>query len=368
MTCKMAMVVFLSAGLALALQAQQPQVVPTGSTSNTLAVVPALAVTNGAQIQFDNPVYDFGRVTAGDVVKHTFIFTNTGNQTLELADVHPSCGCTTAGDWTRKVEPGQTGSIPLQVNTANFNGAVTKMVTVTCNAKPQSSLVLQIKGTIFWAIEISPSFVVLYIPPDSPKATNVVRIINHLDQPLTLSQPESTNAAFTASLKTKTEGKEFELTILSVAPFGAGGMQSFIHLKTSLTNRPVLAVPFVASLVPVVSAMPPVLMLPGGPLAAKTPATITFQNNSTNHVTLSEPQLEVPGAEVDFKEGQPGRYTASLTFPQGFEITPGRAPRFKVKSNDPRLPTLEVPIMQQPKPATPPPTATPTAAGTTPKA
>ncbi len=360
--------VFLSTALAVALQAQQPQVVPGGSASNATALGTAQAVTNGPQIQFDNQIYDFGRVTAGDVVKHTFIFTNTGNQTLELSDVHPSCGCTTAGDWTRKVEPGQTGSIPLQVNTANFNGAVTKTVTVTCNAKPQSSLVLQIKGTIFWPIEISPSFVVLYIPPDSPKATNVVRIINHLDQPLTLSQPESTNAAFTASLKTKTEGKEFELTISSVAPFGAGGIQAFIHMKTSLTNRPVLAVPFVASLVPVVSAMPPVVMLPGGPLSAKTPVTVSFQNNSTNHLTLSDPQLEIPGAEVDFKEGQPGRYTASLTFPQGYEITPGQSPRFKVKCSDARLPILEVPIMQQPRPPAPPPTAAPASAATTPKA
>src|SRR5689334_22874776 len=128
MTCKKAIIGWLSAGLTVALQAQQPQAVPGVNTGSSAAAVPAPS-TGGPQIQFDNQVYDFGKVTAGDVVKHTFVFTNTGTQTLELSDVHPSCGCTTAGDWTRKVEPGQTGSIPLQVNTANFNGAVTKTVT-----------------------------------------------------------------------------------------------------------------------------------------------------------------------------------------------------------------------------------------------
>src|SRR5215510_7123219 len=111
MTCKKAMIGWLSATLAIALQGQQPQAVPGVNTSNTTAAVSIPAVTGGPQIQFDNQVYDFEKVTAGDVVKHTFIFTNTGNQTLELTDVHPSCGCTTAGDWTRKVEPGQTGLI-----------------------------------------------------------------------------------------------------------------------------------------------------------------------------------------------------------------------------------------------------------------
>src|SRR5690349_7331106 len=51
----------------------------------------------GPKAQFAVPVYDFGRVQAGDVVKYTFIFTNTGDQTLEVSHVQPSCGCTTAG-------------------------------------------------------------------------------------------------------------------------------------------------------------------------------------------------------------------------------------------------------------------------------
>ncbi len=35
-------------------------------------------------IKFDSSVFDFGRVRAGTPVKHDFVFTNTGNGTLEI--------------------------------------------------------------------------------------------------------------------------------------------------------------------------------------------------------------------------------------------------------------------------------------------
>lgn len=35
-------------------------------------------------LKFDSSVFDFGRVRAGTPVKHDFVFTNTGNGTLEI--------------------------------------------------------------------------------------------------------------------------------------------------------------------------------------------------------------------------------------------------------------------------------------------
>lgn len=41
-------------------------------------------------IQFDTPVYNFGRVRAGQEVRHDFWFTNTGTGPLEILRVKPS--------------------------------------------------------------------------------------------------------------------------------------------------------------------------------------------------------------------------------------------------------------------------------------
>ena len=54
---------------------------------------------------------------SGEPVKYTYVFTNTGDRLLILNSVQPQCGCTAAGEWTKQVEPGKTGSIPIQFNT-----------------------------------------------------------------------------------------------------------------------------------------------------------------------------------------------------------------------------------------------------------
>src|SRR5262245_19519889 len=60
----------------------------------------------GPRIHFQTPVYDFGKIKSGDPAKYTFIFTNVGDAVLILTNVQPQCGCTTAGEWSRRVEPG----------------------------------------------------------------------------------------------------------------------------------------------------------------------------------------------------------------------------------------------------------------------
>src|SRR5262245_52080705 len=74
--------------------------------------VPAPPPTGGAatpRISFAKESFDFGKINSGDIVKHDFVFTNMGNAVLEITEVRPSCGCTTAGTWDKRVEPGKTG-------------------------------------------------------------------------------------------------------------------------------------------------------------------------------------------------------------------------------------------------------------------
>src|SRR5947208_2700563 len=165
----------------------------------------------GPRIQLASTVYDFGRVEAGDLVKHDFVFTNIGTATLEIRDVRPGCGCTTAGTWTGKIKPGKTGVIPLQFNSANFSGTVEKEASVTSNDPGRSNVVLEIKGTVWKPIDVSASMVAFILSSESAlNEIKSVRIVSNLDQPLKLSDPQCTNESFQAELKTVKEGKEFD--------------------------------------------------------------------------------------------------------------------------------------------------------------
>jgi len=79
-----------------------PAPAPTAPAPIAPGVVARPPATNaptlaGPRVRFATPIYDFGRSKAGDPIKYSFIFTNQGEQTLEITHVQPSCGCTTAG-------------------------------------------------------------------------------------------------------------------------------------------------------------------------------------------------------------------------------------------------------------------------------
>ena len=335
--------------------------IPPPPIAPAAPVAPAVANAGGPRIQFETPTYDFGKINSGAVVKHDFIFTNTGTATLEVTDVRPGCGCTTAGAWTKTVEPGQTGTIPIQFNSGNFSGPVQKNVTVTCNVASQPQTILYFKGTIWKAIDVNPTYA--YFTPLADAQTNdtrIVRIVNNTDEVLTLSAPESANTSFKAELKTIKEGKEFELHISTTPPFGPGTVQGPVTVKTSSTNMPVITVNAIVMVQPVVLAMPSQITLPGGPLAVPTKMTVTVRNNGSSVMAVSEPTVTVAGVEAVIQELQAGKvYSVNLTCPTGFEVGAGQRAELTVKTTHPQYPLIRVPIFQTPRPAQQPPTIPP---------
>jgi len=307
-----------------------------------------------SKIQFADPVYDFGKVTSGEVVKHDFVFTNIGTATLEIKDVRPGCGCTTAGTWDKLVEPGKTGNIPLQFNSANFGGAVLKQATVTCNDPGQSNVVLQIKGTVWKPIDVTPTMAVFNVSSEvQTNETKIVRIVNNLDQPLTLSDLQCTNKSFTAELKTVKEGKEFELRITAIAPFDAPSIVAPVSIKTSSAKTPVINVTAYVVVQQAVVVMPNQITLPAGPSTNAMHYVVTIRNSGTNSLVLSDPVINVPGASVHVQETQPGKFfSLTLDFPAGFQAEPGQKVELTVKSTHPKFPLITVPVYQAQRPST----------------
>jgi len=332
-----------------------------GPVPTAPAPVPAPATApapSGAKIQFETPTYDFGRAKSGEPVKHTFIFTNTGCETLEVNAVRPGCGCTTAGEFTKRVEPGKTGEIPIQVNTANFNGPIMKNVSVDSNDKLAPTSVLYLKGTVWKPVDINPQFAMINVPPDTQGGSTVVRIINNMEEPITLSNPEVNNPSFTATLKTNQPGKEFEIVVSTVPPIRTGYSQAQVTIKTSSSTVPTLTANIGANVQAAVSVVPQQITLPPGPLANQTMPSITIQNNSTNTLTLSEAETTAKDVQIKLNEANPGRlFTATLTFPQGYELPPGEQAVFTVKTSNPQFSVVKVPITQMQRPQIPVPAA-----------
>jgi hypothetical protein len=100
------------------------------------------------KIKFETTTQDFGQIPEeGGSVTHEFVFTNTGNEPLILADVQASCGCTTP-EWSREpVAPGEKGVVKAEYNPRNRPGVFSKSISVAAN-DPQGTHTLYIKGTV----------------------------------------------------------------------------------------------------------------------------------------------------------------------------------------------------------------------------
>ncbi len=305
-----------------------------------------------ARIAFDTLNHDFGKIESGQVVRHDFIYTNTGNAVLEIREVRPGCGCTTAGTWDKRVEPGQTGKIPIGFNSGSFSGTVTKSVFVSCNDPGQSNVYLQIKASIWTPISISPS--TAYFNLNSETATNetkAIRIVSNLEAPLTLSEPEFTNASFTATLKTVTPGKEFDLLVTPVLPLPTTYASTVISLKTSSDKVPVLKVQATAMMQPVVAVVPSMVMLPEVKVPGAAKPAVTVRNTGAAPLTLSNAQVkDMPGAKVEVKELQPGRvFRLTFDLPADAKLEPGQRVEATVETSHPKHALLSIPIVPAPR-------------------
>lgn len=72
---------------------------------NTLDQEAASTAAEGPELKFKEDSWDFGKIKQGDIVKHYFVFSNTGDLDLVLKDVRTSCGCTAANVADKKISP-----------------------------------------------------------------------------------------------------------------------------------------------------------------------------------------------------------------------------------------------------------------------
>ena len=194
-------------------------------------------------IRFSATTNDFGRVIAGTLLQHDFIFTNTGGATLLVTNVKANCGCTIAGAWTREVKPGGTGKIPLAYQTPKLDWLSVKEATVFCNDPQQPAVRLELRATLWRPVSADPELVILTVTNRVlTDEVGVVRIVNQEAAPLVLSAPVGDNRLFAAELKTIVPGREFELRVRTVPPLDAGKLSGHFTLKTSTTNQPELQV------------------------------------------------------------------------------------------------------------------------------
>lgn len=93
------------------------------------------------KIEFTEDIknFDFGTITEGEQVQHSFKFKNAGDFPLIINNVSASCGCTIP-EWPRDpIGPGEESTILVRFNSKGKEGPQFKTVTIFANTNPATN-------------------------------------------------------------------------------------------------------------------------------------------------------------------------------------------------------------------------------------
>lgn len=95
--------------------------------------------TGLGEISWNKEEHDFGEITEGDIVTHTFYFTNNGEGPLRILKTDSRCGCTVANYSEEPVMPGETGEMTVVFSSEQRLEDQSKAIIVHSNGTPRKT-------------------------------------------------------------------------------------------------------------------------------------------------------------------------------------------------------------------------------------
>lgn len=98
------------------------------------------------KLVLDTYEYDFGNVKSGSIVNAKIGFVNSGRGVLEIIDVKTSCGCTAALLSSKKLQPNESGTLRIELDTEDYQGLLTRVITLYSNdpQQPNQTITLSV--------------------------------------------------------------------------------------------------------------------------------------------------------------------------------------------------------------------------------
>lgn len=99
------------------------------------------------KIEWRHTTWNFGNISRGEEVAHTFYFKNTGEHHLLIKKIETGCGCTTTKYERTPVPPGKEGKIEIAFNSAGRYGKQYKEIRIFANV-PEQQITLTIVANV----------------------------------------------------------------------------------------------------------------------------------------------------------------------------------------------------------------------------
>lgn len=88
-----------------------------------------------AKMDFKEQAFDFGNSTQGQLLVHEFVYTNNGDEILEIGEITADCDCLSWEVSSTVLNPGEQGTITLKWDTSSKKGITYSRLTIHSNIK-----------------------------------------------------------------------------------------------------------------------------------------------------------------------------------------------------------------------------------------
>ena len=297
-------------------------------------------------IEFETPTYQFGTVKQGEEIRYDFKFFNKGNQMLEISEVRPGCGCTTAGEWTKVVKPGESGTIPIKLSTERFKGPISKSVTVSSNDPKRPNSFLQIKGQVWMPVSVDPQVATFpALKSLNDKKTSVLTVVNHLETPLEIKNLRMDGERFEVALKTVKEGKECQIEITTVPPMVYGSNRGTIRFETNIPEADKFQIAASAYVMAPVQVVPNRIMLKEGVLDKPMKKYVTVLTYEDTPLEVSDIKVSIEGVKIESSSLNKGKHhRLVLTFPAGLDVDKLEDAILSLETNNKEFSHFDIPV------------------------
>ncbi len=181
--------------------------------------------------------YDWKQVKQSDSpLKAKIKLKNSGDKTLEITDVKPGCGCTTAPLDKKVLSPGEFATMDVSLSITGNTGKVTKSIQIKSNDPDNETKLLYLKCEVVRALMTSPTAYFTF--PEmivGREAQSKLTLKNASNQDITLSNFEVTPSNFDVNLKNRVvlkPGQEIEI-VAKVTPDKKGYINMTLKMNTT---------------------------------------------------------------------------------------------------------------------------------------
>jgi hypothetical protein len=235
------------------------------------------------------------------------------------------------------------------VGTAQVRGKLSKFVSVVTNDRATPELRLQCEAEVRSAFTLEPNILNLgSIKRDAAKIAKTMHITRGAGGPIKPRVMTTNNPLVKAELREIEAGATYDLDVVAEPPWPNGTLRASVQIETGVSEVPMETIMVTGLVTPRLRAMPSRFYVrPDDKKELRLTARLAWDEKPGNAtaVTVNDPALT---AQL---EEQGGKQTVVLTGPPGFAVTPGKNIQVNVRTDDPVMPMLQIPVVPQPTPA-----------------